>query len=171
MTTNEIISPQSKKSNNNFWIALAVIAAFLLSAFLWKAYLATEAGKEMVEKPQIESALDTFMKRVVAKDIEGTYALFSPHAQQQYTISFIRRLIESESYSVFKGYKSLSVPNLDFTTAANINPDFPQDNSVIVIAEILYEGGYTGVFKGSVEKVDNVWRIQKFDGIVAQYHQ
>ena len=71
--------PLEFKEKKNLWaIAGIVIAVICICSVICLALVGTGVGKIMVERAPIESILDTFMKDMVAKDIESAYALFSP---------------------------------------------------------------------------------------------
>ncbi|HNE06467.1 MAG TPA: hypothetical protein PLT08_18205, partial [Anaerolineales bacterium] len=143
--------PLEFKEKKNLWAIAGIVIAVICICL---ALVGTGVGKIMVERAPIESILDTFMKDMVAKDIESAYALFSPRVQRQIPIDDIQKMIDGNNYILFDGYKNLSVQNLNLTATANTNPDLPQGTVANVNGFIEYSDGFTGNFTAILEKVD-----------------
>ena len=158
-----VVPPTPKKSNKNLWIiAGAVIVVLCLCSILCVALVGTGVGKVMVERAPVEAALDTLMKNMEAKDVEGAYALFSPRVQRKMPITNIEKLTQGNNYKVFEGYESLSIQNFNLSAAANTNPDMPQGTVANITAVVSYSDGFMGNLTAVLEKVDGEWRIYNF---------
>ena len=158
-----VVPPTPKKSNKNLWIiAGAVIVVLCLCSILCVALVGTGVGKVMVERAPVEAALDTLMKNMEAKDVEGAYALFSPRVQRKMPITDIEKLTLGNNYKVFEGYESLSIQNFNLSAAANTNPDMPQGTVANITAVVSYSDGFMGNLTAVLEKVDGEWRIYNF---------
>jgi hypothetical protein len=158
-----VVPPTPKKSNKNLWIMAGIVVAILcLCSILCVALVATGVGKVMVERAPVEATLDTLMKNMEAKDVESAFALFSPRAQRQMSITDLEKLTEGNNYKVFEGYESISIQNLNLTAAANTNPDMPQGSVANVTAKVSYADGFTGDLTAVLEKVDGKWRLFNF---------
>ena len=162
-SANEGVSQQIKKPNKKLWVIAGGVASLIcLCTTICVVAVALGVGKGMVERKPVESVLDSYMRYMVAKDIENAYALFSPRAQRQIPLSQLEELVEGNNYVIFEGYQSLSVQSLQLSTGASTNPDTPQGNLAIVTGIISYEDNFQGNFNGVLEKVNGEWQI---DGI------
>ena len=158
-----VVPPPPKKSNKNLWIVAGIIIAVLcLCSILCVALVGTGVGKVMVERAPVEATLDNLMKNMEAKDVESAFALFSPRAQRQMSITDLEELTEGNNYKVFEGYESISIQNLNLTAAANTNPDLPQGTVANVTAIVSYAEGFTGDLTAVLEKVDGEWKLFNF---------
>src|SRR6266542_1941078 len=109
-----VVPPTPKKSNKNLWIIAGIVIAVLcLCSIVCVALVATGVGKVMVERAPVEATLDTLMKNMEAKDVESAFALFSPRAQRQMSITDLEKLTEGNNYKVFEGYESITIQNLN----------------------------------------------------------
>jgi hypothetical protein len=97
--------------------------------------------------------------KMVNKDAESAFSLFSPRAQRQFPISKIQESLVGNNYFLFEGYQSLSLSSLNVGAAANVNPDFPQGTIAKVTGVINFKGGIKGSFSGLLEKSDGKWMI------------
>jgi len=155
---------KEKKNLKNLWIIAGIaIAVICICSVICLALVGTGVGKIMVERAPVESVLDTFMKDMVAKDVESAYALFSPRVQRQIPIDDVQKMIDGNNYVLFDGYKNLSVQNLNLTATANTNPDLPQGTVANVNGFIEYSDGFTGNFTATLEKVDGKWMIHRIN--------
>ncbi len=162
-----VVTPSPKKSNKNFWIIAGIgVTVLCLCSFLCVALVGTGVGKVMIERSPVEATLDTLLKNMAAKDVESTFALFSPRAQRQMVITDLEELTEGNNYKVFEGYESISIQNLKLNVAANTNPDMPQGTVANVTAIVSYTDGFTGNLTAVLEKVDDEWKIFNFNIVV-----
>ena len=151
---------QPQKSNKKVWLlggaAVLVLCLCTIACF---AIFGASMYKIYTEKAPVEAVLHDYMRYMANKDAESAYALFSHRAQRQIPISEIQKLLEGNNYIVFEGYLSLSVSNLNISAVANANPNTPQGTVAKVSGVINFEGGITGSFNGTLEKVDGTWMI------------
>ena len=153
-------SSQPKKSNKKTWMIIGIVAAILLlCSIICIALFGTGMYKVYKEKAPVESVLDTYMQRMLDKDAESSFALFSPRAQRQMSISQLQEMFEGNNYLLYEGYQSLSISNIYISVAANTNPDLPQGTVAEVDGIIMYEGDIQGSFNGVLEKVDDEWML------------
>jgi hypothetical protein len=154
------ISSQPKKSNKKTWMIIGIVAAILLlCSIICIALFGAGMYKVYKEKAPVESVLDTYMQRMLDKDAESSFALFSPRAQRQMSISQLQEMFEGNNYLLYEGYQSLSISNIYISAAANTNPDLPQGTVAEVDGIIMYEGDIQGSFNGVLEKVDDEWML------------
>ena len=154
------ISSQPKKSNKKTWMIIGIVAAILLlCSIICIALFGTGMYKVYKEKAPVESVLDTYMQRMLDKDAESSFALFSPRAQRQMSISQLQEMFEGNNYLLYEGYQSLSISTIYISAAANTNPDLPQGTVAEVDGIIMYEGDIQGSFNGVLEKVDDEWMV------------
>jgi hypothetical protein len=116
----------------------------------------------VVEQAPVEATLDTLMKNMEAKDVESAFALFSPRAQRQMSITDLEELTEGNNYRLFEGYESISLQNIELLAAVDTNPDMPQGTIANVTAILFYADGLTGDLTAVLEKVDGKWRLFSF---------
>jgi hypothetical protein len=155
---------QPQKSKKNIWIILGIALGVLcLCSIACIAVFGTSMYKVSIEKPPVEALLNTFMQDMVAKDVEGAYALFAPRVQRQISIDDVQEMIEGNNYILFDGYQSLTVQNLNLGGSVNTNPDVPQGTIARVNGFIEYSGSFTGSFSAMLEKVDDTWMIDRID--------
>lgn len=154
------IPPLPKKSYKGLWIiACLSIVALCLCSIICIATIALGVRGIIVERAPVESVLDTYMKDMMAKDVESAYALFSPRAQKKLAISDLQELTEGNNYILFEGYRNLSIQNFNVTAGATTNPDAPQGIVARVTGIINYEGGFQGSINAILEKVDGKWQL------------
>jgi hypothetical protein len=102
------------------------------------------------------------MKNMEAKDVESAFALFSPRAQRQMSITDLEELTEGNNYRLFEGYESMSLQDFELLAAADTDPDMPQGTIANVTAIAFYADGFTGDLTAVLEKVDGKWRVFSF---------
>jgi len=141
---------QPRKSHRKLWLVVGIVIGVIV---ICGGIFALMAGKVAVEKAPIESVLDSFMKCMVAKDVESAYALFSRSAQRQFPISDLQKLIEGNNYALFEGYQSLSVQGIEVTVSTN------SGTVATVSGTTRYDDGFQGTFNGDLEKVNGKWRL------------
>jgi hypothetical protein len=154
---------EPKKSNKKLWIIMGIVLGVLACCCLI-AVVATGMGviSSAREKYPVEKVLDSYMYAMKIKNAERAYEMFSPRAQRQIPISKIQELFEGNNYVLFDGYQSLSVKTIKIAATVNTNPDLPQGTVATVTGTIAYQDGIEGTFNGTLEKVEDTWRI---DGI------
>jgi hypothetical protein len=154
------VPTQPQKSKRNIWIAIGlavVVLCFCLITCI--ALFGTSMYKVSIEKAPVEAVLNTFMKDMVAKDVESAYALFAPRVQRQIPIDDVREMLEGNNYVLFDRYQSLTVQNLNLGGSVNTNPDVPQGTIARVNGFIEYSDNSTGSFTAILEKVDGRWML------------
>jgi hypothetical protein len=122
-----------KKSNKMPWIVAGTVVGVpclyvlcvALVVVLCVALVVAGFGKVIVELAPVEAALDTLMKDMEAKDVESAFALFSPRAQRQMSITDLEELTEGNNYRLFEGYESISL-KIRIIRCVDTNPDMPQ---------------------------------------------
>ncbi len=155
-------SPTPRLSRRNLWIwAGAVLALVCLCSMGCLALTATGIGKVLIERGPVEAVLDKFMRAMVARDTQSAYALFSPRAQRQVPISELEKMIAGRNYALFDGYQAVRVDQLQLTAAANLDPNAPQGTIAEVTGTVQYDGGITGTFTGTLEKVNGLWMLDR----------
>lgn len=153
-------APEPKKSNKKLWIIVSVAASLLcVCVCLCIAIVALVIRQFAVEREPVREVLDAYMQHMAAKEVERAYALLSPRAQRQIPISKLQDLINTDDYVIYAGYRSLSIGNFNLRIGANSNTDIPQGYVATVTGAITYEGGFTGTFNSTLEKVDGEWMI------------
>ncbi len=156
----EKIPTQPKKSRKKLWVILSILGAAVIVGVIVCIFVFVAVSNAVsVEKGPVEAVIDTFMKRMVAKDTDNAYALFSPRMKGQFPESKLVELIQGNNYVLFEGYQNLSIENLKISAVVNANPDLPQGTVATVSGTIGYEGGFTGTFTGTFEKVEGHWLI------------
>jgi hypothetical protein len=161
--TSDSTSPQSQKSKKKTRLIVGIVLVVLcLCSIVCVAVIGTGMYKVFLEKAPVESVLDTYMQLMANKDADSAYALFSPRAQRQISISEIQDMLDGNNYFIFEDYQNLSVSNLNISAVVNTNPDVPQGTVATVTGVITYEGGFQGSFNGTLEKVDGNWMIDGF---------
>ena len=154
------ISSKPKKSNKKTWMIIGIVVAILLlCSIVCIAIFGTGMYKVYKEQAPVASVLDSYMQHMLNKDAENSFALFSPRAQRQMSISQLQEMFEGNNYFLFEGYQSLSVTNIYISAAANTNQDLPQGTVAEVEGVITYQGNIEGSFNGVLEKVDDEWMI------------
>jgi hypothetical protein len=156
--SNENASPKPQKLNKGFWKGLrAIIVLTCIISILYIAFVTIEKLKVATEKAQIESVLDSYMKSMLSKNYQISYALFSPSAQEQLSVSDIKG---DGDFSLFEGYKSLSVENMEIDTYDNTDSDGLPITAATVDGTIFFDHGkFDGKFDGILEKVGEQWKI------------
>ncbi len=96
---------------------------------------------------------------MASKDIDGAYALFSPRAQRQATISDLQKISSGNNYIVFEGYQYISVAQIKVGSSVNTNPNAAQGTVATVSGTTSYAGGFQGTFNATLEKVNGNWMI------------
>ena len=158
------ISPQPQKSKKNNWIIVGLLVGILcLCSVVCVAVFGTAMFKVYKEKAPVESVLDAYMTAMANKDADNAYALFSPRAQRQVSISQIQDLLEGNNFLVYKGYQNLSVGSINISATANTNPDLPQGIVAKVNGVIIYADDVQGHFNGVLEKVGDKWMIDSIN--------
>jgi hypothetical protein len=153
--------PPPKKSANKIWVWVVIgIGVFCVCcAGLCIAGFALLVRSDIVERGPVSSVLDSYMKFMVAKDVTSAYALFSPHAQSQFPISNLQALVEGNNYLVFEGYQGLSFTSFAISVGFYTNTNQPQGEYAKVAGNISYQGGFQGMFNGTLEKVGGKWKL------------
>jgi hypothetical protein len=155
-----VIASQPKRSNNGLWVFISVAVGLICCCmFICMATIAVGVGYFAAEKAGVESVLDSFMKNMAARDAESAYALFSPRAQRQFSISKIQQELDDNNFVLFDGYQGLFVLTININPAANSDPDKPQGIVADVTGIITYKSGVQGDFNATLEKVNNKWKI------------
>ncbi len=150
-----------KKSNHKIWIwvVIAISVFCVCCASLCIAAVVLLARSDIVERGPVSSVLDSYMKFMEAKDVASAYALFSPHAQSQFPISNLQALVEGNNYVVFEGYQGLSFTSFVISFGFTTNTNQPQGEYAKVAGTITYQGGFQGLFNGTLEKVGGKWKL------------
>jgi hypothetical protein len=99
------------------------------------------------------------MRAMVARDVNGAYALFSTRAQRQTAIADLHALDTGANYVLFDGYQSLAIESTNITNSVNTNPDVPQGHVATVSGTITYTGSVTGSFRATLEQEAGTWRL------------
>lgn len=156
--------PEPRKSKRNPWIMAGIVLVMLcLCSIVCVSLVRTGVDDE---RAPVEATLDTFLKDLAAKDTVSAFALFSPRAQRQISITELEDLVEGNNYLVVEGYKSIAIENLKLTAVANTNPNVPQGTVANVTAVVHYDDGFTGNLTAVLEKVDDEWRLFNFNVVV-----
>jgi hypothetical protein len=156
--SNENIPPKSQKSNKIFWKSLGtIIVLTCVISILYIAFVTIEKRRVAAEKAQIESVLDSYMKSMLSRNYQSAYALFSPSAQEQLSVSDING---GDDFFLFQEYKSLSVENMQIDTYESTNSDgLPITAATVDGTIFFYHDTYVGKFDGIIEKVGELWKI------------
>jgi len=158
--TPDTVYPPPRKSNKKLWIIIGTAVSLLcIGAILCVLVIVFISKKVMTEKAPVETVLDAYMEFMAAKDIDGAYALFSPRAQRQIPISDFQNMIEGNNYVLFEGYQSLSAEQLNINAVVNSDPDVPQGTVANVSGFIIYTESIQGTFTGTLEKVNDEWKL------------
>jgi hypothetical protein len=159
------VSQTPQKSKRTLWIIVGV-AIFSLccisSICVSIAGVGGIAGLVNHFVPAIEqvgSVIDSYMKSMMAKDVEGAYAFLSPSGQRDMPISEFHKLIEGNNYFMFKGYQSMSLGEFTLSYVSEPDPEAFQGEVVFVDGTISYDDGFEGTFEGYLEKVEGEWKI------------
>jgi len=157
--SNENVPPKPQKLNKNFWKGLsAIIVLTCVISILYIAFVTIEKRKVAAEKAQIESILDSYMKSILSKNYQGAYALFSPSAQEQLSVSDIKG--GDSDFLLCQDYKSLSVENMKVDTYDNTDSDgLPITAATVDGTIFFYHDTFVGKFDGILEKVGELWKI------------
>jgi hypothetical protein len=156
------------KPRKTLWIvAGSIVSVLCLCALAVLAVAVPTLVKSVIavmqERDPVTAVLDSFMQKMVARDTQGAYALFSPRAQRQVPVSEIAKMIQGNNYVLFDGYRQLEIDNLTLTAAVNTNPDVPQGTLANISGTVSYDGGIKGKLTATLEKVNGVWMIDRVD--------
>lgn len=153
--------PPQKKSANKIWVWVVIVLGVfcVCCAGLCIAGFALLVRSDIVERGPVSSVLDSYMKFMDAKDVASAYALFSPHSQSQFPISNLQALVEGNNYLVFEGYQGLSFTSFVISFGIYTNTNQPQGEYAKVAGTISYQGGFQGMFNGTLEKVGGKWKL------------
>ncbi len=155
--------PPPKKSRRTLWIiAASVVGTLCVCGIVLAAIAVPSSFAVMQERAPVTAVLDSYMQKMVAKDTQAAYALFSPRAQRQVPISEIEKLAQGNNYVIFDGYQRLVINNLNLSATVNTNPDVPQGTLANVSATVSYDYGFKGKLTATLEKVNGAWMI---DGV------
>ncbi len=159
----DALSPRRKKTNRNFWlifsVATIVICCCSIICLILFVFGQGDNTNLASENEPVQPILDSYMKSMVLRDTESAYALFSPRAQKQFTISNLQELREGDSYMTFEGYQNLTVIQLRIYEIPETDPDSPQGIVATATGLITYEDGAQRDFKSVLEKVEGKWKI------------
>jgi hypothetical protein len=111
----------------------------------------------------IEQQVDRFMQDGVKRDAEAAFDLFSARGQQQMTLADIHKLFSASNAALFSGYQNLTTTGYRYHTATG-SSDSPADGLpdgafTVLEGELNYEGGLTGNFSATVERVGSEWKL------------
>jgi hypothetical protein len=149
----------SKSRNKTVFIVGAVVAGLFLCVVLCAVVIGTGTIKAALARDDVEQIVDEFMHAMAGKDIEAAYALFSTRARRIVSCSSLEELLQGNNFSVFDGYTSAQVINVNLSTAFQTNPDLPQGKVAKVNGTITYEGGFIGRFDAVLEQENKEWKL------------
>lgn len=146
---------EKPKSHKNWWILLGVIIGVLILAGIGYGLI---MGYLKGEVKPISIVVDSFIKEIVAKDIEDAYELFSPRVQRQMPITTLENQANM-MYLLVEGYESITIQNIKVSAKVDPNQDMPQGTVGEVSGIVTYEDGLTGTFTAVLEKVEGKWKL------------
>ncbi len=122
---------------------------------------ATNAGVASVARQQsnIEAVIDEYMAAMAAGDVQRAYALFSPRAKRQMTVTDIEQLMRGDAYMAFQGYQSVIVEGHLVRTVIDTNSNSPQGVVAQITGAIQYEDGTEGSLAAILERNAGQWRL------------
>jgi hypothetical protein len=113
----------------------------------------------VTEQPKVESVIDDYLSAMSDKDAAKAYALFSTRAKRNVSLADVEILLEGNNYTLFEGYRSMTVTDFTINYTSDPDPDLPQGEVGQVAGTISYSGGFTGDFTAVLEKDGDEWRL------------
>jgi hypothetical protein len=159
-----IPEPEKPRSNRRTWWIIGIAAAVFLTLGTTVCCIAVlvPSFSAFADMDEVVAALDTFMSRMVAKDVDSAYDMVSSGGRSSITRADLEELIDGGNYALFDGYQSLEVSGFNVRSGANANPAAPQGSWVEVNGTVHYVNGYTGSFNAIVQQENGEWLIHSF---------
>lgn len=159
MSTSHLISGARPTRIRQHLTVLLVSVLALIGIGLIRS--ATYAGIASVARQQsnIEAVIDEYMVAMAAGDVQRAYALFSPRAKRQMTVTDIEQLMKGDAYMAFQGYKSVIVESHQVRTVIDTNSNSPQGVVAQITGAIRYEDGTEGSLAAVLERNAGQWRL------------
>ena len=120
-------------------------------------------GIALTQKGDIEKTIGEFMSAMDAKDADRAYALFSERGKKGTTLADIEAMLQGNNYSLFEGYESVHVNNINVNIRMDSNQDEPQGIVAKVSGTISYAGGVTGDFDATLERHGGKWQLNSIN--------
>lgn len=149
----------AKSRKKSLIIGATVLVGLCLCAVLCTVPSDLNPFRLTAQQGDIENVIDAFMRAMANKDADQAHALFSGRAQTQTPRSALERMLKTNDFVSFYGYKKVEVASLYIGPAINTNPSAPQGTVARVSGRLFYEGGYTGNFQATLEKENNEWKL------------
>jgi hypothetical protein len=143
-------------------IIAAVCLVICLCAMICIGTGVFSIGGVVRENAGIKDVMDEFMQEMSANNIDGAYALFSPHSREQTSIEDLGYLRSDSDPAIFLGYEGVRIHNLSLDTAEK-DGNGPQGFVATVAGEVLYKNRQAGYFSAVLEKVKGKWMFYSID--------
>lgn len=151
--------PRPSHTGRNILIVLGIALVLLVCAGVCVVAVGGGLFQAAGSRDDVQKVVDTFMVDMAKRDSNAAYNLFSTRAQRHVSHADVEKLLEGNNFVLFQGYQSISVEGIQFTAAANTNPDVPQGTVATVSGTVSYLGGFTGHFEAVLEQEDGAWRL------------
>jgi len=138
------------RKQSNLWVLLSVLVPVACLVLLAAPVVSNIVRFNLPGR----TLLTTFMEKIARKDYESAYALYSPQAQEQMSLSDFEAMSNEGSLD---GYKGLIVR--DFHLQAAYVPDLP-DFMADIEGMMFFEGTSNRSFTATLVMIDNHWRIE-----------
>ena len=159
--------PEPNKSNRSRWTIVIVGALVIcLCSIVGVVLIAGGLSRVENEKAPVESVLDEFMNAMLVEDTVKAYALYSPRAQRQISVSDLEELLNGNNFVIIEGYRHLEIGNLKILATRNTNDNLPQGTVAEVSGVVFYEDNFSGKFDATLEKVDGEWLLHFINIVV-----
>ena len=157
----------ANKSSRNIFLIIGGLIVFLCGCLGISGLCVGISGgtigalvvKTYTEGPKVESVIDEYMGLMAGKDASQAYSLLSTRAKRNVSLADNEKLLEGNNYTLFEGYRGLTITSFTLNATVDSDPDMPQGQVAEVEGEISYSDGYTGAFTAVLEKDGDEWRL------------
>lgn len=151
-----------RASGSAVWMALAAIAAGLVTLTLFSGLLVIHRGiphtRPLREPPPAALAtLEEFLHAADREDVDFAYALLSPDVREFLSLHELANMFERTGWiGRFDGFERLTVDLTEYRTRRDLNPDY-RFRVLWLEGGIIYGNAPDVTFEAVMELVEGVW--------------